>query len=238
MTTLKATPAQSIALERRRLTDRAALVRGRVEATPGCNLLPKMANVENRMRLMQFAMAKTLLDEIDDTLEDIRRKAEAEEMQRGHDEQDKLLAANGAETARTASGAGMRHGLLWLIQKGRLTPTRRTSGQRWSDDYSLVRTDGLRSCLNDNDGGGGTADQPHDEKRVAAMQRLDRARYHIGCATGSRRLADLLDAVCGRGETLRSLARGDKDQAERLEVELMIALDMAAVSYDIVRVAA
>lgn len=237
MTTIKATPAQSIALERRRLTDRAALVRGRVEATPGCNLLPKIANVENRMRLMQFSVAKTLLDEIDDTLEDLRRKAEAQAMQQGSAEQDRLLADNGVDTARTASGAGMRHGLLWLIQKGRLTPTRRTSGQRWSDDYSLVRTDGLRSCLNDNDGGG-SVEVPHDEKRMAAIQRLDRARYHIGCATGSTRLADLLDAVCGRGETLRSLARGDKDQAERLEVELMIALDMAAVSYDIVRAAA
>ena len=238
MTTIKATAAQSIALERRRLTDRAALVRGRVEATPGCNLLPKIANVENRLRLMQFAMAKTLLDEIDDTLEELRRKAEAEEMQRSSAEQDKLLHANGAETARTAAGVGMRHGLLWLIQKGRLTPTRRTSGQRWSDDYSLVRTDGLRSCLNDNDGGGGSIEPHREEKRIAATQRLERARYHISCATGSARLADLLDAVCGRGETLRSLARGDKDQAERLEVELMIALDMAAVSFDIIRIAA
>lgn len=238
MTTIKANAAQSIALERRRLTDRAALVRGRVEATPGCNLLPKIANVENRMRLMQFGVAKTLLDEIDDTLEDLRLKAEAQAMQQGSAEQDRLLADNGADTARTASGAGMRHGLLWLIQKARLTPTRRTSGQRWSDDYSLVRTDGLRSCLNDNDGGGGSVEPKRDEKRIAAMQRLDRARYHIGCATGSTRLADLLDAVCGRGETLRSLALGDKDQAERLEVELMIALDMAAVSFDIIRIAA
>lgn len=47
-----------------------------------------------------------------------------------------------------------------------------------------------------------------------------------------------MDAVCGRGETLRSLAGGDKDRAERLEVELMIGLDMAAVSYDIIRIAA
>lgn len=238
MTTIKATAAQSIALERRRLTDRAALVRGRVEATPGCNLLPKIANVENRLRLMQFAVAKTLLDEIDDTLEDMRQKAEVSVVQQSSAEQDTLLAARGAETARTASGAGMRHGLLWLIQKGRLTPVRRTAGQRWSDDYSLIRTDGLRSCLNDNAPGGGATDLRPDEKRIAATQRLDRARYHIRCATGSTRLADLMDAVCGRGETLRSLASGDKDRAERLEVELMIGLDMAAVSYDIIRIAA
>jgi hypothetical protein len=238
MTRLKANATQAIALERRRLTDRAALVRGRIEATPGCGLLPKMAAVENRMRMLQFSVAKQLLDEIDDTLEDLRRKADVVEQRRAAVVQDDLLTSQGIETARTASGAGARHGLLWLIQKGRLTPLRKIAGQRWSDDYSLTRADGLRSCLNDNVRGGGPDDLRADEKHAAAAQRLDRARQAIVHATGSPRLADLLDAVCGRGETLRSLTGGDKDRAALLEVELGVALDMAAVSFELVRVAA
>ncbi len=238
MTLLKATPEQAVALERRRLTDRAALIRGRVEATPGCGLLPKVCAVENRMRLLQFGVALQMMNEIDDALEAQRLKAEGEEARRAGEEQDDLLQAQGVETIRTASGVGARHGLLWLIQKGRLTPMRKVAGQRWSDDYSLVRTDGVRSCLNDNVRGSAPDALRLEEKRTAALQRLEATRARIRVATGSERLADLLDAVCGRGTPLRALAGGDKVKAAQMEAELGVALDMAAVSYEIVRVAA
>lgn len=238
MTHLRSTPEQAVALERRRLTDRAALIRGRVEATPGCGLLPKVCAVENRMRLLQFGVARQMMNEIDDALEARRLEAEGEEARRAGEEQDDLLQAQGIETARTASGAGARHGLLWLIQKGRLTPMRKVAGQRWSDDYSLVRTDGVRSCLNDNVRGPATETLRLEEKRAAARQRLDMARARIRQTTGSDRLADLLDAVCGRGYPLRALAGGDKVKTAQMEAELGVALDMAAVSYEIVRVAA
>ncbi|MBD3817909.1 MAG: hypothetical protein IE912_03205 [Brevundimonas diminuta] len=238
MTRLKATPEQATALERRRLTDRAALIRGRVEATPGCGLMPKVCAVENRMRLLQFGAARQMMNEIDDTLEEQRLKAAAEEARRAGEEQDDLLQTQGIDTARTSSGAGARHGLLWLIQKGRLTPMRKVAGQRWSDDYSLVRSDGVRSCLNDNVRGPVTETLRLEEKRAAAQQRLEAARGRIRQTTGSDRLADLLDAVCGRGSSLRALAGGDKVKAAQMEAELGVALDMAAVSYEIVRVAA
>lgn len=230
MTTLKATPAQSIALERRRLTDRAALVRGRVEATPGCNLLPKIANVENRMRLMQFAMAKTLLDEIDDTLEDLSRKAEVQAMQHARAEQDRLLAANGVETARTASGAGVRHGLLWLIHKGKVGGARRDAGIRYSNDYALARAESLRSCLNDNVAGQALDYDTAQEKQTAARQRLRIIKTHISASTGTTSLVDILDAVCGRGDTIRSLAANDERTCAALEAKLLIALDMSAAA--------
>lgn len=238
MTRLKATPEQAVALERRRLIDRAALIRGRVEATPGCGLMPKVCAVENRMRLLQFGVARQMMNEIDDALEARRLEAEGEEARRAGEEQDDLLQAQGIETARTASGAGARHGLLWLIQKGRLTPMRKVAGQRWSDDYSLVRTDGVRSCLNDNVRGAGAAAMRLEEKKAAAQQRLSSARFRIRLMTGSDGLADLLDAVCGRGISLRALAGGDKVKAAQKEAELGIALDMAAVSYELIRVAA
>ncbi|MEN5147193.1 hypothetical protein [Brevundimonas diminuta] len=238
MTRMKATAEQAVALERRRLTDRAALIRGRVEASPGCGLMPKVCAVENRMRLLQFGVARQMLDEIDDALEAQRHKAEGDEARRAGEEQDDLLHAQGVETVRTASGAGARHGLLWLIHKGRLTPMQKVAGQRWSDDYSLVRTDGVRSCLNDNVRGQATEALRLEEKRAAAQQRLMAARFRIRQTTGSERLSDLLDAVCGRGNSLRALAGGDKVRAAQMEAELGVALDMAAVSYEIVRVAA
>lgn len=238
MTRLKATREQAVALERRRLTDRAALIRGRVEATPGCGLLPKVCAVENRMRLLQFGVARQMMNEIDDALEARRLEAQGEEARRAGAEQDDLLQAQGIETVRASSGVGARHGLLWLIQKGRLTPMRKVAGHRWSDDYSLVRTDGVRSCLNDNVRASGSEALRLDERKAAAAQRLQTAREQIVLSTGSSRLADLLDAICGRGETLRALAGGDQVRATHMEAELCVALDMAAVSYSLIRRAA
>ena len=60
---------------------------------------------------------------------------------------------------------------------------------------------------------------------------LARVQRHIIDATGSERLVALLDAVCGRGETLRSLAGNDDRKANGYEVELRIALDMAGVAF-------
>lgn len=235
-TRLTANAEQSIALARRQLAERAAIVRGRVEAMRGCGLVPKMNAVENRLRLLQFSIAKEMLDEIDDALEDYRRRQAEAEMAEAAAKQDALRSQGGDDTARTASGVGSRHGLLWLIAKGRLAPHRKTAGMRWSDDYSLTRTDGLRSCLNDNGapGTGTDVDRPED-RRLWAEDRLRCARQQIGSATGCYRLADLLDAVCGRGDSLRAMAKGDDRRALALEVELCIALDMAAVSYGVIR---
>jgi hypothetical protein len=120
---------------------------------------------------------------------------------------------------------------MWLERKGRVAGRRRIAGQNWGRDYSLARTDGLRSCLNDNVPGG-EAVAPQDRKSEARAN-LERGREHIHFATGSTSLAELLDAVCGRGDTLRALAGGDKIGAAVKEAELMIALDMAAEAYDL-----
>lgn len=240
MKTLTAKDTARAALRKRKVTELAALVRGRVECFPGSRQWDKLEAAERKIGLLQYDAAEAMLLEIDQALvrhEADLAKAKAEAEAKDHDA---MLAANGIDTARSASGVGQRHGLLWLIHKGRITGDRRTAGLRWSDDYSLVRTDGLRSCLNDNAPGSPTDAQAErqQEKLSSAAARLARARFHIAASTGSTRLADLLDAVCGRGETLRALAKDDKVKAAMLEVELSIALDMAGVSYDIVKVAA
>ena len=198
-----------------------------------------MGHVENQLRLLKFDKASDLMDEIDASLAEHQRKLDQAAVVAAGAEQDELLAEHGIETARTASGVGQRHGLIWLIDKGRVTGARKRAGEAWSADYSLVRTDGLRSCLNDNAPGAAVGDDATAQtKKARAFDRLACARRHIIAATGSARLADLMDAVCGRGETLRSMAGNDKDQALLLETQLLLALDMTAVSYQIVKVAA
>lgn len=129
--------------------------------------------------------------------------------------------------------------MIWLVEKKRLTGDRRRAAEAWAADYSLVRSDGLKSCLNDNAKGGSDGpSQQFIERKAAARWRLDRAHKHLNSATGSSRLANLIDAVCGRGDNIRALAGGNQTAAERMEAEMMIGLDMACVSYGILRAAA
>lgn len=231
---IKATPEQAVALMRRQMTDRANIVRGRIEAMDGCGLLPKISAVENRMRLLQFGVAKDMLDEIDEKLEDLRHSRAAAEVADASRKQDALLAERGVDTVRTVTGVGSRHGFHWLVQKGRLSPSRRDAGSDWSRDYCLAKADSLRSCLNDNaPGSGQVPENMQQDQKADAYARLDHGRAHVVYATGNGRLADLLDAVCGRGETVRGLAGGDQYRAVGLEAELMIALDLAAVAYGV-----
>ncbi|WEK56470.1 MAG: hypothetical protein P0Y52_07845 [Candidatus Brevundimonas phytovorans] len=235
MTTIKATAAQSIALERRRLTDRAALVRGRVEATPGCNLLPKIANVENRLKLMQYGVAKTLLDEIDDTLEDLRRKADESELAQACRQQDELLAERGVETFEVGA-VRARDGWQWLTSRkpARLSAVQIATGDRYAALHASAHRDGLSTSANDNGGGGDLTVQQvmaAAELRHAQRQALAAVHAHIARATGSERLAALLEAVCGRGSTPRQLAGNDDRKAAAVEVELRLALDMASVAF-------
>jgi hypothetical protein len=66
---------------------------------------------------------------------------------------------------------------------------------------------------------------------MKAREELARVRSHINRATGSDRLSELLDMVCGEGHTLRTLAGNDDRKASAKEVELKVALDMAGVAF-------
>jgi hypothetical protein len=236
MSRLTASTTARAAWDRRRVTDLAALIRGRLECFPAlAHLWPKLTAAENKIGLLRYADAETALREIDAAVERHERDLSDRELASAAQHQDQLLAERGTETDRHATtGAGTRHGFMWLERKGRVTGHRRIAGNWWGLDYSLIRSDGLRSCLNDNLPGG-SGQSPGDEPKVKARQRLDGATHHIQTATGSTALVGLLDAVCGRGETLRDLAGGDKIGAAVKEAELMIALDLAAVAYDIGR---
>lgn len=239
MTTLRAKDVARISLDWKKLEARSALLRGRVEAKPGAGMEGPMKSAESHIRARFMDKATEALERVTDGLEAYDRKVLDTENRQSAEAQDKDLATKGIDTLRTATGVGQRHGMLWLIEKKRLTGDRRRAAEAWSVDYAMVQQDSLRSCLNDNGRGG--SDGPSQsiiEKRVAASHRLKRVRSHIVASTGSARLADLAEAVCGRGDNVRALAGGSQALADRTETELMIALDMAAVSYGILRVAA
>lgn len=233
MNTLRASDTAAAALRKRKVHELAALVRGRVECFPSSGLLSKVTTAENRLALLRYDDAEKMLREIDESLAAYQARVSEADLRSEDAEQDRLLEERGIDTARSQDGSGVRHGFMWLERKKRVQGHRRQAGQAWGRDYSIIRTDGLKSCLNDNTPGGGSDPDADQVRKAEAKANLERASAHIHWATGSYELAGLLDAVCGRGETLRDLAGGDKLGAAVKEAQLMIALDLAAVAYDI-----
>lgn len=237
--TLTAKDSARIALQWRKIEARADLLRGRVEATPRAGMEGVLRAADQHIKARFMDKAIDALDRIDSGLIDFTEKEAQRHEREAAAAHDKELEAKGVDTHRTTTGVGQRHGMIWLVEKKRLTGDRRRAAEAWAADYSLVRSDGLKSCLNDNAKGGSDGpSQQFIERKAAARYRLERAHDHLRHATGSSRLAYLIDAVCGRGDTVRSIAGGDKDRAAVVEAELMVALDMACVSYGILRLAA
>lgn len=234
---LKASATMKEALRRKKVADLAALIRGRVECYPATGLMPKLTGAENRIAIGRYDEAEKTLLEIDASIASHEQTLVADEMASAGRRQDQLLAEQGIDTDRHRTGTGTRHGFMWLERKGRVTGHRRQAGQKWGQDYALASAHSLRSCLNDNVRGG-TGGEPDQVRISDARGRLEAAADHIRNATGSLALVALLDAVCGRGDSVREIAKADKVQAAIHEAELMIALDMAAVAYDIKKVRA
>ncbi|WP_404415503.1 hypothetical protein [Brevundimonas vesicularis] len=237
--TLTAKDNARIALQWRKIESRAALLRGRVEAMPRAGMDGVLRAADQHIKARFMDKALDTLDRIDSGLISFAEREADRREREAASAHDKELEVTGVDTHRTTTGVGQRHGMIWLVEKKRLTGDRRRAAEAWAADYSLVRSDGLKSCLNDNAKGGSDGpSQQFIERKAAARWRLDRAHKHLNSATGSSRLANLVDAVCGRGDSVRSLAGGNQTAAERMEAELMVALDMACVSYGILRAAA
>lgn len=231
--TLAAKAAARIALEWRKIEERAAVVRGRVEALPKAYQDGPMRAAENRIALRQMDKARELLDGIDEKLDEHIQKMAEEEMAAAGAEQERLLADRGIETF---DGGTVKHrdGWLWLTTRKppRLTNDEIDAGNDYSRLYARAMQDTLSISSNDNAGSDG------DGREFAGLKnrrRLEFVQDRISEATGSRRLVALLDAVCGRGETLRYLAGDDDRKALAYEVELRIALQMVGVGFKMLR---
>lgn len=121
-----------------------------------------------------------------------------------------------------------RDGLLWLKQKNRLTQSQIAAGF-WVSD--LIRDAGdvaLRSCLDDNGGGGSaTARSPSPLVSLTTAKReLMVVRWVV--LRGQTDMLLVVDGVCGARHTLRYLAGGNQQRARDLEVLLRAALDQIA----------
>lgn len=228
MSRLSSSETARIALARKKVEARAAIFRGRVEALPGAGQASKMGNAENRIRLLQLDVANKLMDEIDDALMAYQRRLEEAEMATAGQRQDQLLAARGIETI-LAGSVRSRDGWRWLVAKRRISDSQCASGERFAKLHSVCMRDGLSVATNDNTGSGGLEDI--NDARLKAAGELRALRKHIHSASGSDRLFDLLEAVCGRGDTLRTLAGGDDRKALFYEAEMRVALDMASVAF-------
>lgn len=233
MTTLKSSDAARIALDWRKLEERAAVVRGRVEAMPRAYQDGPMRVAENRIALRQMAKAHELLDGIDEKLEEHIQKLAENEMSAAGEEQARLLAERGIETF---DGGTVKHrdGWQWLTSRKplRFSYDEIDAGNSYARLYASAMQDSLSVSSNDNVGGG------NDDREFAGLKnrrRMDAVQRHLSDATGSTRLVALLDAVCGRGETLRKLAGDEDRKAAAYEVELRIALQMAGVAFKIMR---
>lgn len=233
MTRLTASPAARAAAELRKLEHRASIIRGRVEAMPGCYQTGPLVAAENLIALRLIDKARAKLDEIDEALEAHQAKISAEEMAKAGQDQARLLAERGIET-HDEGVVKTRDGWRWLRTRKppRLTSEQISTGDDYARLYALAMQDTLSTSSNDNQGGGEGSRLDHSIKN---RERMDVIQRHIADATGSTRLIALLDAVCGRGETIRSLAKDDERRLAAIEAELRVALDMACVGFKIVR---
>lgn len=234
MTKLTAKATARIALEKRKLQDRATIVRGRVEALPQLQLGGLIDRADQMISMAFYARAKEVLDDIDDRIARHQVEVEAADAARAAQMQDQLLRERGVETydhgvART------RDGWKWLTsrQPARLQGYQIGAGDRYAALYAFAHRDGLCVGANDNAGGEPTVEELR-RRAVAkheASQALRAIHRHLDDSTGSERLSGLLEAVCGRGESLRSLALNDDRKALAYEAELRLALDMTAVAF-------
>lgn len=229
--TLKASPDARKALDRRKLESRLIAVQGRAEALPQLNLGGLIAGAWNKLNLLLFDACSDTLDDVDARIEKHQEDLAKAEMAAAGQAQAQLLEARGVETFDVGV-AKARDGWKWLTSRKprRLTTDQVITGDRYCALYLAANRDTL-STVEANDNGFAAEPKNAVDELAKARAALDRVQRHISDATGSDRLVALLDAVCGRGETLRYLAGGDDRKAGAYEVELRLALDMAGVAF-------
>lgn len=165
-----------------------------------------------------------------------RRKAANEEQRRRAKAAPPLVKAKAAP-ARKVKGEvwrlGDRDGLVWLVERGRLTVRRATAALDWRFAYRAAEGVPLKSCLDPQlaRGSGQRAFQPPAMETPAEAKRwLFEMRWLV--LKGQADIVGVLDQVVGQGLILRDLAGGDGHKAATLEALLKAGLDMVAEHAD------
>lgn len=229
MAKLKSTENQKFELARRRIAERLAIVRGRVEVDRACGLMPQIERAEIQLHLLDLRGCDDILKRVDDTLARREQERAAAQVANDIDEQSALLAQRGVKTDKTGVSAS-RDGFVWLQRQKRLSSRHITTGQTIRAIHDRATWDGLRSKAgNDNGSLDGSTFLP-SEACLEAKDQLAGVREHMVASAGGSGPFDLMLAVCGAGATLRTIAGGDDRKAIVLEGQLTIALELADVA--------
>lgn len=225
-TTLQATPAIARSLAARQVAAGVEAARARIEQDAGCGQASALAAVEQHLFHGRLQLAGEKLEQITRKLD---ARAEAAVVRDGLAETSALNTARGEEQERNESGAlvvSARDGLLWLSRKQKLVGRALLAAERYRHFTSIVANGEVRTSQHGRVGGGGSSGFTPSEAKVQAVKELTEARRD-----GLRQdetMIGLVDAVCGRGETLTELAKGDKHVVHRLEIELQVACRLLA----------
>ncbi len=125
-------------------------------------------------------------------------------------------------------------GLQWLLARGRIDAVQSQAGERYGALCWQAGKGDMPSSLKERVGGP-TPGEP-GEARMAALLAKDRADWAIRqCLPDAvgRELVALCAKVCGETATVREAAGGERQAAERMEVQLAVCLNMLAVHFGI-----
>lgn len=136
-----------------------------------------------------------------------------------------------AERALDAD-AGPADGIDWLLKKGRLTSRRHRAAQFYRKAFRDGGGLSIKSSLGNVDQAGGGTPGPglHADGGAIAYTQAKRDLHHIQTQVlwSQDDLLTVCDAICGIGQTPRSLVGGDGHKAATVEAVLMVALDLIA----------
>ncbi len=128
------------------------------------------------------------------------------------------IAVGGARTAapRLRSAPPKvddRDGLLWLIDKGRLSSDERRGCEAYRAAYRHPPAGSIRSCIDPTrgDGSGDIVRLDGVASYLDAQARLE--RYRCVCLAGDAAAIMLMDAVCGGGLTVQAYLRSADSRA-------------------------
>lgn len=138
------------------------------------------------------------------------------------------IAVSGAKAAAPRRPAAPpkvedRDGLLWLIQKGKLSADERHGCEAYRAAYRCPPAGSIRSCIDPTrgDGSGDMARLDGVAQALDAARRLD--RYRTVCLAGDTAAIMLMDAVCGGGLTVQAYL-GTADSRAVLEAVTVLRM--------------
>lgn len=233
--TLKANPAMAEALALQSLDQSLQVLRRRMENDPS-----RYGGFRSKINKAADAITGRRVGDARDEIAALTRGFEEKDLavwvRESLEEGERLGDQRHAPTAKSEAGPSTRDGFLWLVNRNRYTSARVEAGRHFREKYERARSDSVKSCLNDTPGGrtgeGPSASFSHARFELKGVR--DHFHDAIGEASGES-LYRLLESVCGEGETVRQLAKGEDRKADGLVIELGFALDMAGVYFGLVR---